>query len=246
MVVGLSQKSQADDIEGLMEQGVTFTADGPLVQATPVTPEECAPRALIDVAYAESKPVSFKDLLVERSIRWRLAGICLLIAILTMFFSVAATHATVCVDEPDYSDPHAPPTTAPTFVSDDLIQDLAPISRIEALSTPSSPQRRAVGWLSTFDKIGLEASDKFFVQRYVMVVLYYAMGGEQWVAKEKWLDPELHECDWSTAIHCEVDHSDCRFVKSIDLSRMGLQGSIPPEIGHLDHVGKLTTESWRE
>lgn len=49
MVIGLSPKSQAgDDVERLVKEGVTFTAAGPLVQATPVTPEECAPRALLD------------------------------------------------------------------------------------------------------------------------------------------------------------------------------------------------------
>jgi hypothetical protein len=140
-VAGLSPKLQSDNnMERLMEEGVTFTADGPLVQAAPVTPEECAPRALIDVAYAESKPVSFKDLLLERSFCWRIAGICIPIAFMTMLISVAVTHATVSDDNTGFSDPHVPPMAAPTFVSDNLLQDLAPISGIEVLSTPSSSQ----------------------------------------------------------------------------------------------------------
>jgi hypothetical protein len=87
MVLELSPKSRADnDVEKLVEEGVAFTANGPLVQAAPVTPEGCALRTLIDVAYAESKPASFNDLLLERSFCWRLAGICLLIAFTTMIF----------------------------------------------------------------------------------------------------------------------------------------------------------------
>jgi hypothetical protein len=52
MVLGLSPKLRADgDVEKVVEEGVAFTANGPLVQA-----EECALCALINVACAESKP----------------------------------------------------------------------------------------------------------------------------------------------------------------------------------------------
>jgi len=237
---GSTEFSAEDQL--LIEGGVTLTSAGPLVQAKPVDDDEFAPQAFAenDIELAESTPLDIKHLLQERSVRRRLIGICFVIALLTMIVSVAATHfgREAYDDDRDSSTPGVSPTPSPTFVNDALAEDLAVFSGHEALSNPSSPQRRACGWLSTHDKSGLEPSDAGFVQRYVMVLSYFSMGGENWVSQDKWLDPELHECEWSSSIHCARDHSDRLCITGIDLSRTGLEGSIPSEIGYLDSIGK--------
>ena len=70
------------------------------------------------------------------------------------------------------------------------------------------PQFRAAGWISTFDEFDAFGFDDAFAQRYAMVVTYFSLQGEDWIDGEKWLDPALHECDWSAGIICSNDTSE--------------------------------------
>jgi Leucine-rich repeat (LRR) protein len=228
----------------LLEGGVKITSDGLLLEAKPVSEDECAPRAFVenDIAFAQCAPLALKHMLQERHVRRRLVGFCILIAFLTMIASVAATHfGSGTIDDGDDQSltGGATPTQSPTFLDADLKENFASFSGHDAFSDPSSPQSRACGWLSTHDKSGLEPSDSGFLQRYVIVVLYFSMGGENWTFQDKWLSPELNVCDWSSSVHCANDYSDRPCVTGIDLSRTGLDGTIPPEIGYLDAVESL-------
>ena len=129
------------------------------------------------------------------------------------------------------SGPADSPTATPTFISDEFVLALERVSGYKALSDPRSPQRRAVGWLSSIDQSGIEATDTRLVQRYVLVVLYFATEGEDWLERESWLDPSTHECQWSNTITCKTDPSNRQIVTGLDLS--GMKGELPPEIGHL-------------
>lgn len=225
----------------LMEEGVKLTSAGPLVEAKAVDDDEYAPRAFAenDIRFAESTPLAIKHMFLDRSVRRRMISFCILVAIVTMCISVTVTHFGSEAYNDDDNSTGPTPTPSPTFVNDALANDLATFSGHEALSDPSSPQSRACGWLSSNDKSGLKKPSDFgYIQRYVMVVLYYSMGGENWVQQDNWLDPELNVCDWSSSIHCAQDHSGRRCVTSLDLSRTGLKGEIPPEIGFLDSIGK--------
>ena len=226
-----------DDL--LLEDGVKLTSAGLLLEAKPVSEDECAPRAFAenDIAFAQSAPLALKHMLQERHVRRRLVGFCILVALLTMLASVAATHFGKGIY--DQSPTGATPTPSPTFLDGDLKESLASYSGYDAFSDPSSPQSRACGWLSTHDKSGLKPNDSGFLQRYVIVLLYFSMGGENWASQDKWLSPELNVCDWSPSIHSATDHSDRPCVTGIDLSRAGLDGTIPSEIGYLDAVESI-------
>ena len=236
-VTGLPGSTEFSMEDKLLMEGVMMTADGPLVEAKPVDEDKCAPWALVenDIEFAESSPLVMKHLFQECSIRLRLYCVCLSIAALTMLVSVAVTHFGTGAYEVHKGTPApgATPSPSPTFVSDDLVDDLTPFSGHEALSTQSSPQHRVVGWLSSIDRSVLEPSNSLFIQHYIIVVVYFAMGGKKWMAQDKWLDPNLHECEWLSSICCSRDYSNRPCIISIDLSCTGLEGSIPPEIGYL-------------
>jgi hypothetical protein len=131
-----------------------------------------------------------------------------------------------------------PPTPAPTFISNVLLQELEGVSGSEALSEPGSPQRTAVGWLSSIDESGIPATDSRLIQRYVLVVLYFATNGDQWLDRDNWLDPSQHECQWGSTITCKTDPSNHQIVIDLDLSTHNLKGELPPEIGYLVQIGK--------
>lgn len=200
-----------------------------VVQATPVKDSE----ADWPIVYADTTTIGIKHLLQERPIRrlvcvalvFFLAGIVSLILFLTVFKTTETARVT--------NAPTMTPSQSPTFLSDDLVAAASFLSRPEKLEDRSSPQFRAVGWMSSFDTIDTSGLGLAFAQRYALVVMYFSLGGEGWTNQEKWLDPSLHECDWSSGIFCLYDVSERRVVTGFDATRNNLQGSIPDEIGLL-------------
>ena len=78
------------------------------------------------------------------------------------------------------------------------------ISDREALEVQGTPQNLAAEWMANVDPLqyevpmdGMSYTDSFrFIQRYVLVVLYYATGGsESWTNDLGFLS-ENHECSW--------------------------------------------------
>jgi Leucine-rich repeat (LRR) protein len=94
--------------------------------------------------------------------------------------------------------------------------------------------------MSTFDSIDTSGLGSAFAQRYALVVIFFSLQGEGWTNQEKWLDPSLHECAWSSGIFCQYDLSEQRVVTGFDATRNNLQGSVPDEIGLL-----TSSESFR-
>jgi Leucine-rich repeat (LRR) protein len=131
--------------------------------------------------------------------------------------------------------PTSSPTLSPTRIDDGFIDILSGVSSWESLTTPGTPQFQAMVWLSTFDVSAVEPTDPRFLQRYALVVIYFASGGgKSWLEDENWLEPTLHECDWGpSTIECRQDSALSRIVSSLDLTRNGLAGSLPPEVGIL-------------
>lgn len=162
-------------------------------------------------------------------------------AVVLLVFAIAAVIASVLAvwltkDDTPANNTGDSPSAAPTFVSREFVLELESVSGSDALSEPGSPQRRAIGWLSSIDQSGMEADDSELIQRYVLVVLYFATEGEKWVERENWLSPSLHECQWGSAISCKTDPSNRQIVTGLDLSRHGMKGELPPEIGYLTQV----------
>jgi hypothetical protein len=131
------------------------------------------------------------------------------------------------------------PSQSPTYIAD-AIYDLAiKISGKTALETVDSPQFRAVGWLSSKDELSYQRYEKFLIQRYALVTFYFATNGNDWIDRESWLDPQRHECEWSTGIHCTLDESNQSIVDELDLSQNGLTGYLPLELGLLSDLTSL-------
>ncbi len=67
---------------------------------------------------------------------------------------------------------------------------------------PTSPQYKAAAWISNDDELemdipaSIDEDSYLFVQRYVMAVFYYALGGENWINTASFLTGE-DTCDWS-------------------------------------------------
>lgn len=129
------------------------------------------------------------------------------------------------------------------------------VSYPETLTDPTSPQSRAVNWLTTADDGGGNGAAAIIIadttneaeaeahrrvrQRYALAVLYYSTGGGDGFWKERYgfLDATRHECEWGsdllnngwTALEC----NDADEVVLINLWQNNLSGPIPKELATL-------------
>lgn len=88
------------------------------------------------------------------------------------------------------------PTAAPTLSPEETVLSLLPEDTVRAIRLDAeSPQAQAFKWL--MDDPNLEEySLTRTLQRFVLVVLYFATNGDQWFENRLWLDYEYHECTW--------------------------------------------------
>lgn len=64
---------------------------------------------------------------------------------------------------------------------------------------PESPQARALDWLLQDPKGQAGISEDRIKQRYALATLYFATDGDtMWNNNSRWLDYNVHECDWYT------------------------------------------------
>ncbi len=184
------------------------------------------------IVYAVAATFGIKYMLRERPGRRLLAFICLTIVGITVGVPVVILNA---FSEPELvvstGAPAGMPTGRPTIsIITEIEQAAEAISGAVNVFYPESPQQRAVGWLSTWDKFDTQGFGLTFTQRYVLTLFYYATNGEDWLQQESWLSPTLHVCDWSSGIVCETDPSQRRIVTGISLTRNGLSGPLPNEL----------------
>lgn len=86
-----------------------------------------------------------------------------------------------------------------------------------------------------------------FLQRYILAVLYYSMGGESWTNNLEFLTPS-HECGWFRAERGSDNHEyaigvTCNsklLVQDIFIVNQNLVGSIPTELQFLQHLELLS------
>jgi hypothetical protein len=101
---------------------------------------------------------------------------------------------------------------------------------------PDSPQSLALQWLVYQDQtISLDKLDRL-TQRYAIMVLYYACGGENW---RGYITPlveevETDECDLK-GFHCDEFGN----VDSVRLNDRGMAGRLPFEIGLLSALTEI-------
>ena len=120
-----------------------------IVEARPVQGGESE----LPFVYAEFTPIGIKHFLKERPI-WGLicfavvffvAGIVSLILYLTVF---KAPETVLVTNAPTIT-----PSQSPTFLSDDMVAAASILSGDEVFGDPSSPQFRAVGWMSIIARL---------------------------------------------------------------------------------------------
>ena len=211
-----------------------FGHDDGLVEATAVRGNLPLP-----VAYADSSPLSLQNLCQAGSVR-KVFFFCLAIGLIA-----AGTAIVIFVKEsnefkrnrvPASAAPSLAPSLQPSFILDDLLELAAEVSGMEAVTTPGTPQRRALGWMSTYDQRSSPGFAPGFIQRYALVVWYYSTNGDDWSERDRWLDPNLHECSWSDSIFCKTDVSLAQAINGLDQTKNNLVGTIPVEIGLLSRL----------
>ena len=170
----------------------------------------------------------------------------LVVSVVAIIISLGAQNRTALA--PMTGAPTQGPTMAPTFIRESVLDRAATLTARSILETPGSPQQRAVGWLSSIDRWSWQSAltNTAFAQRYAMVVLSYAAGVEEALlagnsttaqqlsdtreGSTNWLNPGMHECDWSDNIRCTTIDGE-RMVERIDFANRGLEGTLPAEIG---------------
>ena len=142
------------------------------------------------------------------------------------------------------SAPSLSPSLAPTSIEfSELFEKIANASLDDgaALSDPSSPQYKALRWLSNNSNVD-NYSDLERIQRYVLAVIYFSTNGGSWQQKDGWLS-DKDECSWFTKspdTFCQPDLTTWRVIV-LDLSENNLVGTMPAlEIALLsDSLGTL-------
>lgn len=121
------------------------------------------------------------------------------------------------------------------------------------LSDDSSPQWDAVSWLTQLDGTGSEplpedgAETVYFVQRYVLVVLFYATDGSNWVHSRNLLTADRNTCGWNSRVIVDGDRifqlgATCvgnSKVTKLQIPWTKLKGDLPREIGYLTNLDFL-------
>lgn len=192
------------------------------------------------IVYADSGPLSLMHVLKDRYFRR-----CLILGILILVAVVSTTTIVLLrrgggggtgEDTTLNLEPTMSPSFSPTYISDVVLNAAAEISGWDAFNQTNSPQMKAVGWISTHDE---QPVDDLFAQRYALAVFFFSTNGLNWMNPQSWLDPTLHECDWSEGISCFTGGSNNYIVNGLDETRNGLSGSLPAELGMLTEITSL-------
>ena len=154
---------------------------------------------------------------------------------------VSCSCCTECCDSEglgctEISNPNAIPPDVESARLTKLREILEPVSGQEILDDTSSDQYKAIIWMAGSDPLqDLDSTlPELVIQRYVMVLLYFATNGGSWKNNNGWLS-ETSVCSWD-GIKC----SDSELINTIDLSDNNLGGRLVGEIGALgDHLSFL-------
>jgi hypothetical protein len=110
------------------------------------------------------------------------------------------------------------------------LAQLLPTYLQEAILVEDTPEAWAFEWLE--DDPGVSNFTKLeLLQRFALVTLYYATGGENWINKTGWLDYNVAECDWFT--YDSFDSCIGGRYRQLILSENGLAGELPNALGVL-------------
>lgn len=153
---------------------------------------------------------------------------------------------TVRASDGPTSTPSVSPTHHPTLSREAMIFEiLKGVSRVEDLENVGSPQQKAYQWIAYVDTLEVPVTNiKQIVQRYVLVVLYYSMGGPSWRSKLNF-NSHFDECSWfrtfrayklkQLGVTCNADGK----VLALNFPKDYLVGTFPKELAKLDALERL-------
>jgi hypothetical protein len=78
----------------------------------------------------------------------------------------------------------------------EFLSGLPQTTQAEIKSNPSSPQAKALSWLSSPDHPEITDIGRL-AERFALATLFYATEGESWLRNDGWLNETMSECDWS-------------------------------------------------
>jgi len=110
----------------------------------------------------------------------------------------------------------------------------------DAILYTESPQNKALTWILYENGMNLSHESPNLVQRYVMMVFYYSMGGEKWTNSGGY-GSGRDECGWY-GIYC---FPSLLKVRQVHIDNNNLAGMIPKEIGYLNKLEVLILQSNR-
>ena len=111
------------------------------------------------------------------------------------------------------------------------------LSSEEALRDPASPQYQAKEWIICVPPAFLEV--QWIQERYILAVLYFSMGGNDWYKSEGIVGSQNHCTDTPETVICD----DNNRIVEIRLGNNNLHGTIPEEIQHLPFLRHLSLEN---
>jgi hypothetical protein len=130
----------------------------------------------------------------------------------------------------EISNPNAIPPEVESARLTKLLEILVPVSGQEVLDDTSSAQYKAITWMAGSDPLvqDLDSTQpELVIQRYIMVLFYFATNGGSWNNNNGWLS-DTSICSWN-GVKC----NDSKFVKILDLSSNNLAGRLVGEVGAL-------------
>ncbi|CAB9510819.1 LRR receptor-like serine threonine-protein kinase [Seminavis robusta] len=127
------------------------------------------------------------------------------------------------------------------FITDSLLPLFVPVSGEEPFRDPASPQFQAALFLAYELLMDMDEDDaqsttwaktttlpiinqnemSKFIQRYVLVILYYSLNGPGWTQRSNWLSHDHDECDWAF-VTCDSQNGLIYSFAFIDIPGPGL------------------------
>jgi len=127
----------------------------------------------------------------------------------------------------------APSTKALDERSMNIIQALHNVSGDLILDEGTS-QHKALTWILDEDGMNLTHTSRNLVQRYILMVFYYSLSGDNWGNKNGY-GTDGHECDWF-GVTCTTQSNKMNMIR---LEKNGLEGNLPNELDHLSNARRI-------
>jgi len=152
-------------------------------------------------------------------------------------------------------------TGAGQTFEEETVREQAIVKVLRQHFSNREPIEEAQHFVVHTDPIQLDANDPKLIQRYVMAVIYFTMGGERWSIDKPWVEgmsDAEDECSFD-GVACDgagnvvglaldmmnlsgtlpSEISALKSIKAIDMSKNQISGKIPDELGELEHLELL-------